>query len=130
MLSTLEHEHIVRFHGTARNKSYLYIVQEFCPDTLRANIFGKTAIQLAPQRKLELSLQICEGMRYLHSQNIMHRDLKPANVLISAAGTVCICDFGLARYKEQINSVREAFHFFCLLILFFCLLTLYSFVQW
>jgi serine/threonine-protein kinase len=70
---------------------------------LRANIFGREAKQLSPQRKLELSLQICEGMRYLHSQNVMHRDLKPANVLISAEGKVCICDFGLARYKEQIN---------------------------
>jgi len=28
LLSALDHQHIVRFHGTARNKSYLYIVQE------------------------------------------------------------------------------------------------------
>ena len=37
-------------------------------------------------------------MQFIHSRNIIHRDLKPSNVLVSADGTIKICDFGIARH--------------------------------
>lgn len=47
-------------------------------------------------------------LKYLHSANIIHRDLKPANVLINGQGLIVkICDFGLARIIEEINTVEE-----------------------
>ncbi|KAF4622994.1 hypothetical protein D9613_001342 [Agrocybe pediades] len=40
--------------------------------------------------------QLVSGMKYLHSQGVCHRDLKPENILLDAAGTLKVCDFGLA----------------------------------
>ena len=40
---------------------------------------------------------IAEGMRYLHSKDIVLRDLKPGNVGFDADGSIRLFDFGMAR---------------------------------
>ncbi|KAJ3286774.1 Mitogen-activated protein kinase [Rhizoclosmatium sp. JEL0117] len=41
--------------------------------------------------------QLCRGLKYIHSANVLHRDLKPGNLLVNADCELKICDFGLAR---------------------------------
>ncbi|KAF7368756.1 hypothetical protein MVEN_00200700 [Mycena venus] len=43
-----------------------------------------------------LLLETAEGLRYLHSMNIVHGDLRGNNILISDDFSVCLSDFGLA----------------------------------
>ncbi|KIJ59380.1 hypothetical protein HYDPIDRAFT_118600 [Hydnomerulius pinastri MD-312] len=44
--------------------------------------------------------QLLDGMDFIHGQGVCHRDLKPENLLLDAAGTLKISDFGLsAVYK-------------------------------
>lgn len=45
---------------------------------------------------LDLFLQICKGLSYIHLYGIVHRDIKPENILISKTGKVKIADFGLS----------------------------------
>uniref|UniRef100_A0ACD5YVT6 Uncharacterized protein n=1 Tax=Avena sativa TaxID=4498 RepID=A0ACD5YVT6_AVESA len=40
---------------------------------------------------------ICEGIQYLHDNNIVHLDLKPDNILLDENMSPKICDFGLSR---------------------------------
>ncbi|KAL0953478.1 hypothetical protein HGRIS_004708 [Hohenbuehelia grisea] len=40
--------------------------------------------------------QLVAGMDFIHAQGVCHRDLKPENLLLDAAGTLKISDFGLA----------------------------------
>ena len=63
--------------------------------------------------RMRYGREICLGMRYLHSQNIIHRDLKLSNILVLSVNestpesdVVCkISDFGTARETDINNTL-------------------------
>jgi serine/threonine protein kinase len=73
----------------------IVIVSEYAPDGsleqwLKQN--GKMSIEKA----VEITIQILDGLEFLHSRNIIHRDLKPANILLQGK-TPRLADFGISR---------------------------------
>ncbi len=55
--------------------------------------------------KVILMRQICDGVSFMHSQNIVHRDIKPANILVTnghnmSDAVIKICDLGLAIHLD------------------------------
>ena len=54
--------------------------------------------------------QLIEGLKYIHSNNIVHRDIKLDNILIDLSNTVKICDFGVS--KNIINFIHIMFKYF------------------
>ncbi|CUA75361.1 Putative serine/threonine-protein kinase/receptor R818 [Rhizoctonia solani] len=46
--------------------------------------------------RCSMSTSICDGLAYLHENDIVHGDLKGANILISQDGTPMLMDFGNA----------------------------------
>ena len=54
---------------------------------------------------LDIFLKVCSAVSYSHSQGILHLDIKPENIQVGEHGEVLLCDWGLARYKE--DAVRK-----------------------
>ncbi|KAH7333944.1 kinase-like domain-containing protein [Rhizoctonia solani] len=54
--------------------------------------------------RCQLCYDICDGLVYLHSMNIIHGDLKGANVLISEDGKAMLSDFGNSLVED--NTIR------------------------
>jgi serine/threonine-protein kinase len=53
---------------------------------------------LSMKNMVDLCIKLCEGLDFLHQNNIVHRDVKPANFLFSRDSTqVKIVDFGLSK---------------------------------
>ncbi|KAH7322339.1 kinase-like domain-containing protein [Rhizoctonia solani] len=44
---------------------------------------------------------VLKGLDYLHSNKVTHRDIKPSNILVTKAGVVKLCDFGVSGELEM-----------------------------
>jgi tRNA A-37 threonylcarbamoyl transferase component Bud32 len=54
----------------------------------------------------KMAYQAAKGMHFLHSSGIVHRDLKSLNLLLDAKWNVKVSDFGLTKFKEEMNRVN------------------------
>jgi serine/threonine protein kinase/tetratricopeptide (TPR) repeat protein len=54
---------------------------------------------LSLDKILDLTVQVCEGLREAHRSGIVHRDIKPGNILVDKNDRAKILDFGLATIK-------------------------------
>lgn len=56
---------------------------------------------LAISARIQLVLEVIEGVSHAHANLIVHRDLKPSNVLVGVDGHVKLLDFGIAKLLEE-----------------------------
>src|SRR5213076_1955428 len=52
------------------------------------------------ERKLDLVIEVLQGLSYAHERGVIHRDIKPSNVRIASYGSIKIMDFGIARLQS------------------------------
>ena len=60
--------------------------------------------ELTIRQRLELLMEVCEGVQHAHQKAIIHRDLKPSNILvteINGKAVPRIIDFGIAKALQR-----------------------------
>ncbi|KAK4254357.1 hypothetical protein QN277_009753 [Acacia crassicarpa] len=105
LLSQFEHENIVRYLGTDRDKNMLYIFLELVTKGSLARLYQK--YRLRDSQVSSYTRQILSGLKYLHDRNVVHRDIKCANILVDTNGSVKLADFGLAK-ATTMNDVKSS----------------------
>ncbi|CAD5327646.1 unnamed protein product [Arabidopsis thaliana] len=95
LLSQLQHQNIVRYRGTTKDDSNLYIFLELVTEGSLQKLYQRN--QLRDSVVSLYTRQILDGLKYLHDRGFIHRNIKCANVLVDANGAVKLADFGLAK---------------------------------
>ncbi|WP_444903170.1 protein kinase domain-containing protein [Microbulbifer sp. CnH-101-E] len=108
LLARLNHPNIVRLYDVLEEDHNIALVMELVEGvTLKEWIREHTAT-LA--EKLDLLMQICQGLGKAHCLGIIHRDLKPENILVTNDGVAKITDFGIAKALDCDQQLTREDH--------------------
>lgn len=102
-------------HNNVCKINNVYSTQKTCSDTEcwvllveMEYIEGETLAEYIKQRGIlniedtvDLSLQLCDGLDFLHKNGIIHKDLSISNVMIEKSGRIKIIDFGYSRVEDS-----------------------------
>jgi eukaryotic-like serine/threonine-protein kinase len=98
-LALMEHPSIAKvFDAGATAAGRPYFVMEYVHGLPVTDFCDKHRLTI--KKRLDLFIQICEGVQHAHQKAIIHRDLKPSNVLVEEVDNKPIpkiIDFGLAK---------------------------------
>jgi len=95
-ISLLQHQNIVSIYEYGEENGMRFFAMQYVDGTDLGLHIAETK-NLPISEIVDLSKQICRGLRYAHSRNIIHRDIKPQNILIDKNGVARLSDFGIAK---------------------------------
>lgn len=97
LLKALNHQNVVKYLGSLRNRTHLYIIMELIEGGSLASITKPNRFGPFPEEVAAVYIQqVLQGLMYLHDQGVVHRDIKGANILTTRDGVVKLADFGVA----------------------------------
>lgn len=108
----IRHPNLVAVHdcGFDEARGIYYIVMDYVRggDLRQAIAF---AGKFAPDRAVEVILQVAGALEAAQRHHVVHRDIKPENIMIQPDGLVKLVDLGIAKsddLRETLNTTDES----------------------
>ena len=102
-LASLNHPNIVNIIAGGKTSPELGSQPFFAMEYVEGQPITKYADKnkFSVRKRLELFIQVCEGIECAHQRAVIHRDIKPSNILVteklSGDPLVKVIDFGIAK---------------------------------
>lgn len=97
-VARLAHQNIVGVYDFDVADDGAYLVMELVEGRSVSQLLGQQG-PMSVEQAASIAAQTCDALGAAHAAGIIHRDIKPSNILVSPAGVVKVCDFGLARLQ-------------------------------
>jgi eukaryotic-like serine/threonine-protein kinase len=102
-LALMDHPAIAKvFDAGSTPEGRPYFVMEYVPGIPISDYCDRHKLTI--RQRMELFIQVCEGVQHAHQKAIIHRDLKPSNILVTEIDgkpMPRIIDFGVAKATSQ-----------------------------
>eukprot|EP00127_Corallochytrium_limacisporum_P003707 Clim_evm39s152 gene=Clim_evmTU39s152 len=106
IMEVLRHPNILPLRDHFETQNMICVVTEYKVGELSDILEDDKTLDLPIIQKM--ARQLVSALHYLHQNRIIHRDLKPQNILVGDHGSVCICDFGFARFMTVESMVMTS----------------------
>jgi serine/threonine protein kinase/tetratricopeptide (TPR) repeat protein len=110
-LALMNHPNIARvFEAGTTNSGRPYFAMEYVKGVPITEYCDTH--RLTTDERLDLFIQVCEGVQHAHQRGVIHRDMKPSNVLVTMRDDEAvpkIIDFGVAKATSQRLTERTVF---------------------
>src|SRR5262249_40479881 len=93
--ANLDHPHIVPIYEVGEHEGQQYYAMRFVEGT---SLTGHPRADARTEAQRVAT--VAWAVHHAHRRGILHRDLKPSNILVDAAGTPYVTDFGLAKWVD------------------------------
>ena len=101
---SLQHPNVITIYDFGEVDGHPFIAMEFVEGADLNEILEKhTPLSLV--EKLDVLIDVLNGLAYAHKRGIVHRDIKPANIRIDEDGRARVMDFGIAHLASS-NMTR------------------------
>lgn len=98
LLLNIRHKNVVELKEVVvgQRLDSIFLVMEYCEQDL-ASLLDNMMKPFSEAQVKCITVQLLNGLKFLHESFIVHRDLKVSNLLMTDKGILKIADFGLAR---------------------------------
>uniref|UniRef100_A0A0C9S1I0 MYLK_0 protein n=1 Tax=Fopius arisanus TaxID=64838 RepID=A0A0C9S1I0_9HYME len=111
IMRRLQHPRLIQLYDAIDNEKKFYVVLELIEG---GELFERVIdddFYLTERSCAVFMRQICEGIEFVHAQNVLHLDMKPENILCltKEGNRIKIIDFGLAREYDPKKKLQVLF---------------------
>jgi len=103
---SLEHPNLIKGYRVGKAGNLVLMIMEYVPSRSVQEILDKEG-PFKEAVALHVVTQLAETLDYLKTQGITHQDVKPENTLMTADGSIKLCDLGFAKTVSESGGQQD-----------------------